>query len=105
MQLYLDYAEIVSRFPEALHRQDEREVADVTEFQSLNARIRKLISAMPDLVRRQQGGDRVREAAVSTMLSTLLDLLDSQGSIEPVRDVYVKLTPWSKPLTSFSGTN
>lgn len=85
-QLFIDYVHIVSRVPLLRENQQAEDVvpdaSETSELESLSGRIPKLIGILPDVLRDKPGGGDQCSAALSHMLSRLLDCLDPS---EPVR--------------------
>ncbi|THH11598.1 hypothetical protein EW145_g550 [Phellinidium pouzarii] len=78
-QLFIDYIHIVTRVP-ALRERHQAEDAvpdavEASELEMLTGRIPKLIGILPDVLRNKPGGSEESSAALSHMLSRLLDCL------------------------------
>ncbi|KAL5494856.1 hypothetical protein ACEPAI_318 [Sanghuangporus weigelae] len=85
-QLFIDYARIVSRIPELREIQlvevTELTEAEKSELDALNTRIPRLIEILPDVLHDKPGtGDQCR-AALSHMLSRLLDCVDPSVEVD-----------------------
>ncbi|KAI5121845.1 hypothetical protein M0805_003278 [Coniferiporia weirii] len=85
-QLFIDYAHIVSRVPELREKHQTEEAvpdaAEVSELEMLSGRIPKLIGILPDVLRDKPGSSEECSAALSYMLSKLLDCLDPNQPIK-----------------------
>lgn len=80
LQLFIDYVQIISRVPELREKQSTEgavpDAAEASELEILSARIPKLIGILPDVLHDKPGTGETCKAALSHMLSKLLECVD-----------------------------
>ncbi|EJD03515.1 uncharacterized protein FOMMEDRAFT_83835 [Fomitiporia mediterranea MF3/22] len=84
-QLFIDYARIVSRVPKlksnSLAADAVPDVAEQSELEALTGRIPQLIGVLPDVLHDKPGTDDQCKAALSHMLSRLLECVDPSSPV------------------------
>ena len=65
---------------------------EIAELDRLTARISRIMEALPEVLRGKPGSeDKRRSAALSIMLSNLLDCADSQRSVSEYKAIFLTL--------------
>ena len=84
-QLFIDYVHIISRIGELREttRADaDADASEISELETLTGRIPKLIGVLPDVLHNKaEIGERFSSAALSHMLSRLLDCVDPSVAV------------------------